>query len=114
MAALTPIAIADLGAGLDALPTAVGVTGRWVSMGPQLLMIAARVITAAATVRLYRYDAELLRWVPSAVVAQVLDPAVDAGLYELRFNTAAIDGLYALVQTAGAGVVSYYVRPGRN
>jgi hypothetical protein len=82
--------------------------------GPRLLMLCAKVTTATATVRLYRYDEELGEWIPSAVAAQVLDPAVDGGLYELRFNTAGVSGYYVLVRTAGTGTVTYVFRGGRN
>lgn len=85
-----------------------------VLMEPRLLVADAKVTTATATVRLYRYNEEMGVWVPSAVAAVVLDPAVDGGVAELRFNTAAIPGYYALVRTAGTGTVSYQFRPGSN
>lgn len=116
---LAPIALADLGASLDAALSAAalnpGGTPAYVGpAAPPLLVLKARVTGATATVRLYCYDEELGYWVPSAVAAQVLDNTVDGGLYELRFNTAMVAGYYALVQTAGAGVVSYVYRLGRN
>lgn len=108
--ALVPIAVADLGASLDALPAAAGVTGKHVGMSPPLLVAAIIVSTAAVDLRLYRYDSELLRWIPSATAAATYG----TGVHELQWITAAVKGLYALVQTGGAGTVSYVFRPGTN
>lgn len=114
MAALATVALADLGGSRDAAIDATGVAGRTFYGAPKLLVLAARVVTNSATVRLHRRDKILDRWVPSAVAAQVLDPGTDGGLYELRFNTASIEGDYALVQEAGTGTVTYVPRPGSN
>lgn len=115
---MKPIALADLGAGLDAALTAAALQdsdGRplHVSMSPPLLAACGRVTTSTAGLRLYRYDEELARWVPSAVPQATVDNTVDAGVWELRFTTAGISGYYALVQETGTGVVDYVFRPGR-
>jgi len=110
MANLAPIAIAALGAGLDAALDAAGVDGKHVFAAPPLLVLKVRITVNTADLRLYCYDPELGYWVPSAVA--VATYAV--GLHELRFNTAAVSGYYALVQEAGTGVVEYVFRPGRN
>ena len=112
--AFTPIALASLGASLNALPTAAGVTGRHAGHSPKLMVLKGIVITSTAALRLYCYDSELLRWVPSEKAAQTVDPSVDGGVFEIRVNTAEIAGLYALVQESGTGVVSYVFRPGQN
>lgn len=112
--ALTPIALAALGASLDALPTAAGVTGKHAGISPKLLVACGVVTSATAGLRLYRYDSELGRWVPSAVARATVDPAVDGGVFELRFNTAEISGLYALVNETATGTVSYVFRSGQN
>lgn len=108
--ALTPIAIAALGAGLDAALTAAGVDGKWMYGSPPLLVAHAVVTTATADLRLYVYDEELGFWFPSAVA--VATYAV--GKQELRFNTAAVPGYYALVQEAGTGTVTYKFHEGHN
>lgn len=110
MANLVPIAIADLGASLDALPDATGVDGKHESMSPILLVACAIITVNTADLRLYRYDEALARWIPSAVAAATYA----VGVHELRFNTAGIGGLYALVKTAGLGTVEYAFREGRN
>lgn len=107
---LIPIAIADLGANLDAALTATGVDGRWMYGSPPLLTAHIIVSTNTATLRLYVYDDELARWFPSEAAAQV----VAVGVRELRFNTAAVPGNYALVQEAGAGTAVYRFHSGHN
>ena len=110
---MTPIALASLGAGRDAALDAAGVAGRHVYQGPPLLVAAGRVTGATADLRLYRRDSRLGRWVPSSVPKTTVDPAVDGGVFELRFVSAGIKGEYAIVQEAGAGVVDYYLYEGR-
>ncbi len=118
MANLAPIALADLGAGLDAALDAAalnpGGEPAYMFAAPPLLVACGRVTGAVAGLRLYRHDGDLGRWVPSAVAVASVNPATDAGVFELRFNTAAVTGYYALVQESGAGVVEYVFRPGRN
>ena len=98
------------GANLDALPDAAGVDEKHESMSPILLVAAVKVTVASADLRLYRYDAGLARWVPSAAGTTT----VDVGVHELRYNTAGIDGLYAMVNESATGTVEYVFREGRN
>lgn len=107
---LTPIAIADLGASLDAALTATGVDGKHEYMAPPLLVAHVIVTTASVDLRLYVYDDELGRWFPSAVAVATLD----VGLWEVRFNTAAVPGNYALVKEAGSGTAAYRFHSGHN
>lgn len=109
MANLTPIALADLGAGLDASLTASGVDGKHVGMSPQLLVADCVVTTASADLRLHRYNEALGKWIPSAVAAATYA----VGVHELRFVTAEISGRYALVKVGGSGTVEYVFRTGR-
>lgn len=113
MALLAPIALAALGADLDAALDAVGVDNLHEYMSPQLLVVCGRVTTASATLRLYRRDEEIGRWVPSAVAAVTVAPGTDTGVFEMRFITAEVTGNYALVLEALTGTVEYVFRPGR-
>lgn len=110
---MTPIAIADLGAGLDAALSAVGVVGNWMLSGPRVLEAVGRVQGGTADLRFYRRDARLGRWVPLAPLATV-DSGVDAGVFALRITSAEIEGEYALVKMAGAGTVTYHFSAGRS
>jgi hypothetical protein len=119
MALLTPILLSALGDDLDAALDADGLlaeddTPLHAGMSPLLLVACGVVSEDTATLRLYRHDEELGRWVPSAVAADVVDPEEDAGVFELRYNTAGIPGRYALVQEDGDGEVEYVFRSGRN
>ena len=107
---LAPIALADLGADLDAALDATGVDGKHEYMSPQLLAAKVIVTTAAIDLRLYCYDEEIGRWFPSETATQTCA----VGVRELRFTTAEIKGYYALVKTdGGAGVAQYAFREGR-
>ena len=107
---LSPIAIADLGASLDAAPGASGVDGKHMYASPPLLVAHVVVTVNTADLRLYVYDQELGKWIPSAVA--VATYAV--GVHELRFNTAAVPGNYAMVKEAGSGTVAYTFHSGHN
>lgn len=114
---LTPIPLADLGADLDTDPEHEDLQADGhplhAGLSPRLLLACGIVTDDTATLRLYRYDAELARWVPSKVEAETVNPATDSGVFEMRFTCAEISGRYALVQESGDGEVTYVFRPGQ-
>lgn len=101
--ALTTIPTTEAAGSLSVFP---------LEIAPRLLVIAAKVTTSTASVRLYRRDSALGHWVPTKLAAVDLDPAVDGGYAELRFATASIPGYYALARTAGTGTVEYVLYQG--
>lgn len=115
MAGRATIAVSVLGAALDKNPEhsdfTTGTGGKkWIGLGAGLLAIDTLVINDDAVVRLYRWNPELERWVPSSVPSFTLTTATDAGVKELRYNTARIEGPYILAQESGTGIVTHSYR----
>lgn len=115
MAGRATIAVSVLGAALDTKPehaTLANADGskKWIGLGAGLLAIDTLVINDDAVVRLYRWNSELERWVPSSVPSFTLTTGTDAGVKELRYNTARIEGPYILAQESGTGVVTHSYR----
>lgn len=114
---MTPLALADLGAGLDANPDTLIAAGKHVvSSAPDKLAAHVNMTGAAATasLRLYIYEPAFGRWVPSVIAAQTLDTSV-AETYEMRWDCGGINAHRALVKTGGTGTstISYVFRQGR-
>jgi len=115
MAGRATIAVSVLGAALDKNPNHADFntnTGgkKWIGLGAGLLAIDTLVINDDAVVRLYRWNPELERWVPSSVPSFTLTTGTDAGVKELRYNTARIEGPYILAQESGTGIVTHSYR----